>query len=158
MQPTGTRKPALLIVIIVLAFLYASSELLSLATGDAYLIFTALVTGPLARLLHAIETAVVVASAVGLILMARWGWWLAVVSGAFLAVSAMVSLTKVSEFFDAALAEVPLPPVPEIKTAIVVSGTALWVVLCLLMLAAVAYLVWKRHLFGIGVETPSPSA
>jgi hypothetical protein len=103
-------------------------------------------------LLYAI---VMAAIGVGLILMSKWGWWAAIAGCLFSTLNALLTIPHIDVIMDQALQQHPFPPAPEMMP-IMEGGMAVAMVFgALLQVAIIAYLVWKRDLFGIDVPPAS---
>ncbi len=153
--PRRAGKPVLLIIIIVFTFVGAASALMQAAVGQPGFVFGIMLTGPAGRLFYLIYGLVTAAIAVGLIFMSRWGWWAAIVECLFSALNSLLAIPRMDVMLDQALQQHPFPPPPEMMPVMQGAMAIGMIFGALLQVAIIAYLVWKRDLFGIDVQPPS---
>jgi hypothetical protein len=152
------------IIIAILTFVGALGCLLQTAAGQPAPFFGFVATGAAARLIALGWGLVAIAVGVGLLLMSRWGWWLAIIESALSLLTSLLALPNIHTIVSTTLQRQPFPAPPDMDfmpmmegmmTAIVAASMILG---ALLQIAIIAYLIWKRELFGIDVEpAPPPS-
>ncbi|MGD8237955.1 MAG: hypothetical protein PVH68_05350 [Armatimonadota bacterium] len=149
----------ILIIIIILTFLGALGSLMQAVLGQPVPFCGTVATGAAARLVGLVWGLVAAAVGVGLLLMTRWGWWLAIIECAASALTGVLSIPHMDALVSAAMQNQPFPPTPDMMdmmegiTHAIMAMTMIFSIL--LQFAIVGYLVWKRDLFGIDVEPES---
>jgi hypothetical protein len=145
------------IIIAILLFIGAFFCLIQAAMGQPSMLFGTMVVGAAGRLLSLFWGFLAAAVGLGLILMTRWGWWLAMGQSLFSVLSALVGIPKIDELVNTLMQAQTLPPdappeIMEMSMAMAkVCATGGIIFGTLLQIAIVAYLIWKRDLFGIDV-------
>jgi len=148
-----------LIVIIVLTFVGVMGALMQVAMGQPSPFFGIMLSGGAARLASLFWAVLGIGVGVGLILMSRWGWWLAISQGVLSLLTGVLAIPHMDAVTRAAMqnqsASMPPEMMAMMESIMPAMMGVIMVFSMLFQLAIVAYLVWKRELFGIDVESPS---
>jgi drug/metabolite transporter (DMT)-like permease len=140
------------IIIAVFTFIGAFGSLIQAVGGQPNVLFGIVVTGMASRLLALIVGIVQVAVGVGLVLMSRWGWWLAIILCLLGALGSFTAIPNGDVLIDIVMQNNPAPPPPEMMPLMQASFAVAMVFSALLQVAVIGYLLWRRDLFGIDVE------